>query len=85
MTEEAKKKLRELAERGGDDALLPQVLLELVESAEKSGEGDKDIACQISELSKLTTNNAEKADKRFGELETLHHLRPIWRWLLGKK
>ena len=85
MTEEVKKKLRELADKGGDDALLPQVLLELVESAEKSGEGTEKMARQISELRELTTKNAEGADKRFAKLEKLHHLRPIWQWLLGKK
>ena len=79
------KKLRELAEKGGDEALLPQVLLELVESAEKSSEGAEEIARQILELQKLTMKNAEETDKRFANLEKLHHLHPIWQWLLGKK
>ena len=94
MTEEVKKKLRELADKGGDDALLPQVLLELVESAEKSGEHTEEMSHQISEIKEklngtqtqqeVATKAIQKTDGRLTELEKLAK-RPIWQRIFGKK
>ena len=94
MTEEVKKKLRELADKGGDDALLPQVLLELVESAEKSGERAEEMSHQISEINgkldgtqtqqEVATKAIQKTDGRLTELEKLAK-RPIWQRIFGKK
>lgn len=56
-----KEKLHKLAINGGDDALLPQVLLELVESAEESN-------TRIGVLEKQISENAQETEHQISAL-----------------
>ena len=61
--EETKKELRRLVESGGEDALLPRVLLDMMQAQENSAAADKTLASQIAELQESTQRGFKQADK----------------------